>query len=114
MKLTKILITVLVLSASLNADTIENKFYYEKYDKNNHTASQKKVNATYLYGLSITKDVLTLLKDSQKLSKVKLQEECNESLFLSLFEESIIEEMNQKDTFKTFTKDCKRLVDTLY
>lgn len=100
---------LLVMFALFAESNTENMLHYDKVDLTQKELTQKKINATYLKGIEITREVLSSLKKEGNLSKDALLEECNESLYIAIFKDTIIYDFNPKETEKQFLKDCKNI-----
>ena len=45
--------------------------------------------------------------------KKQLLEECNESLYLAIFDKTIVDNLNRKESKKRFMEDCIKIVNSL-
>lgn len=110
----KIFLTFLIfISLSYSSEQDIKKLYYDDINPSNLKESQDKINSTYLFGIDIVKESLKNMKKSSNLDTKLLIEECNESLYLAIFENTIVDKLGRSASFKKFENDCKTLAKQL-
>ena len=114
--LKKISISVMLFIGTIcfSNDKIEaKKLYYEKINPSNVEDSQKKVNLTYTFGIEILQETIKNIKNKTNYDKKQLLEECDESLYLAIFDKTIVDNLNRKESKKRFMEDCIKIVNSL-
>lgn len=103
-------IFLLLITLSYSSESTLNKLYYDDIDLSNQKASQKKINSTYLFGMEILKESLISLKETNNETLI---DECNESLYLAIFNNTIVDKLGRTSSYKKFEKDCEAMVKQL-
>ncbi len=110
MQLKSILIPLVLSSTILLSEGLN----YDNIDTNDKAGTQKKIDQTYRYGFDIVKNFLIDYKNENKLSQRELIEECNDSLYDSIFTYTILDKANHDYAMKTFLADCESYATSMY
>ena len=111
--LTFIFLNTIVYSEELNNSIIVKKMYYDNIDTKNQEESQRKINLTYSFGIEILQETINNIQKKANLDKKSLLDECNESLYLAIFDKTIVDKLGRKDSYKRFMSDCTSIVDKM-
>lgn len=106
------LILILFFSTFLYSENnpLPKKLYYDDIDTKNQEISQNKINITYSFGIEILQQTIKNIQKNSNLDKNSLFEECNESLYLAIFDKTIVDKLGRDKSFKRFMNDCKLII----